>query len=216
MQQPDAFRPELPSKAQILQLPVFKNLPRSSIVVLQTTKQCQEISAALHSADYLGFDTESKPTFNVGDVSTGPHVIQLATAKRAYIFYANHETWAFLTPILENKDIIKIGFGLKNDRALFNKKGIQLDGLIDLSKAFSAFGVKQTLGIKTAVACLLQQQFIKSKKISTSNWSAQPLSEAQIAYAAADAYGCVMVYQKLVALRMIMTAHPPNSIKPSL
>ena len=36
-------------------------------------------------AQAWGFDTESKPTFKVGEVSDGPHILQLATAERAWV-----------------------------------------------------------------------------------------------------------------------------------
>lgn len=62
------------------------------------------------------------------------------------------------------------------------------------------------MGIKNAIALLFQQQFPKSKKISTSNWSTKRLSPAQIEYAAADAYGCVVIYQKLLQLGLVQTA----------
>ena len=195
--------PTLPSKEQITAFPLFQSLPASAVYSIKTADECKAVAAALEHAVVLGFDTESKPTFKVGEVSTGPHIIQLATASHAYLFYVNTETWAFLKPILENKQQLKVGFGLKNDRALFRKKGIQLEGIVDLSKAFSGFGLKQTMGIKNAMALLFQVHFIKSKKMSTSNWSVKQLSAAQIAYAAADAYGCVVIYQKLIHLGLV-------------
>ena len=196
----------LPSKEQIASFPLFKSLPNSSVYSIKTTDECKKIESEIQHAAFLGFDTESKPTFKVGEVSTGPHIIQLATASKAYLFYVNADTWTFLKPILENKQQLKVGFGLKNDRALFHKKGIQLEGIVDLSKAFSGLGLKQTMGIKNAMALLFQVHFIKSKKISTSNWSVKQLSPAQIAYAAADAYGCVVIYQKLLQLGLVQTA----------
>jgi hypothetical protein len=34
----------------------------------------------------IGFDTESKPTFRKGEVSTGPHLVQLATDAHVFLF----------------------------------------------------------------------------------------------------------------------------------
>ncbi len=93
----------------------------------------------------MGFDSESKPTFNVGEVSTGPHLIQLATLEKAYLFQLNDDIWQFLQPVFANRDQIKVGFGLKNDAHLFGKKGIQLNSVIELSKCFGSFGFKSPL-----------------------------------------------------------------------
>jgi ribonuclease D len=47
------------------------------------------------------------------------------------------------------------------------------------------------------VAVLFQQRFIKSKKASTSNWAQPRLSEAQLVYAANDAYAAIRVFNAL-------------------
>ena len=110
----------------------------------------------------FGFDTESKPTFTKGEVSTGPHLIQLATLDKAYLFQVNSESLAFLAPILNNPERIKVGFGRKSDFQLFRKKGIEIQGNIELSKSFSHFGFNNTVGIKHAMALLYQVNFIKN------------------------------------------------------
>ncbi len=193
----------LPSKEQIALLPAFQNLNLDNIVVIQNLAQCKAIETALKQATLLGFDSESKPTFSKGEIQTGPHLIQLATATTVYLFQMNAETWRFLTPLLANPQQLKAGFGLKNDAHLFRKKGIELNGVIELSKCFSSFGIKHTMGVKNAIALLFQQHFPKSKKISTSNWAAKNLSRAQIEYAAADAYACVLIFNELSRLNLL-------------
>ena len=56
---------------------------------------------------------------------------------------------------------------------------------------------QQTTLLKRAIALLFQHYFVKSKKISTSNWSGKQLSPQQINYAAADAYAALLIYQYL-------------------
>ena len=184
-------------KTSIRQLPLFQNLPASQIFVLQTHAQCEALCQPLITASTLGFDTESKPTFKVGEVSTGPHLIQLATEQQAYLFQVNDETLRFLAPILSNPLQHKVGFGLKNDRIIFRKKGIEIDGIVELSKQFSSFGFKQQMGVQKAVALLFGQYLPKSKRVSTSNWAAKSLSPQQIDYAAADAYAALRIFQEL-------------------
>ncbi|MDQ9020981.1 3'-5' exonuclease [Acinetobacter sichuanensis] len=193
----------LPSKEDIQKLPRFQNLTIKNIVVISSLQQCQTIENEIKNAEILGFDSESKPTFNKGEIQTGPHLIQLATTEKAYLFQVSVEILLFLKPILENPDQIKVGFGLKNDAHLFRKKGIEFKNIVDLSKCFSSFGIKNPVGIKNAMALLFQVNFPKSKTISTSNWARKSLTQPQIEYAAADAYAPVLIFKELQRLAII-------------
>lgn len=193
------------SKEQIRTLPVFQNLSADRILVIQTLDQCKAIQAELASIQIFGFDTESKPTFKVGEKSTGPHLIQLATANQAYLFQVSPEILAFLKPILENEQQLKVGFGLKNDAHIFRGKDIQPNAMIDLSKSFASFGYRSQVGIQTAIALLFQRYFAKSKKVSTSNWSVKNLSPQQINYAAADAYAALLCFEQLYQQQLLTT-----------
>ena len=53
------------------------------------------------------------------------------------------------------------------------------------------------MGVKGAVAVLFNQRFIKSKKAATSNWANPHLTEAQLIYAANDAYAAYRVWTAL-------------------
>ena len=217
-----SLNPVLPSKEQIQQLPIFQNIPLQQIQVIHSLQQCHAIEQELKTCTLFGFDSESKPTFNKGEVSTGPHLIQLASRDKAYLFQISPAILEFLKPIFENKNQIKVGFGLKNDAHLFRKKGIELHNVIELSKCFSAFGFSNPMGLKNAMALLFQVNFPKSKKISTSNWARKILTPHQIEYAAADAYAPVLVFEELLRLGLLpktITRHlfklsmQPNTIK---
>ncbi|WP_111860780.1 3'-5' exonuclease [Acinetobacter sp. CFCC 10889] len=203
----------LPSKEYIQSLPRFQNLASEKILVINTLQQCQSIEAELKIATILGFDSESKPTFNKGEVQTGPHLIQLATFEKAYLFQVSDEILNFLKPIFENKDQIKVGFGLKNDAHLFRKKGIELNSVIELSKCFGSFGLNNPVGIKNAMALLFKVNFPKSKSISTSNWARKNLTIPQIEYAAADAYAPVLIFEELLRLGLLPKTIPNTSLK---
>ena len=203
----------LPSKEQIQAFPVFQNLPMQQIQVINRLEQCHVFEQELKSHAVLGFDSESKPTFKVGEVSTGPHLIQLATLDKAYLFQMNDSIWDFLKPIFASREQIKVGFGLKNDAHLFRKKGIELNSVIELSKCFKAFGLNNPVGLKNAMALLFQVNFPKSKRISTSNWASKKLSPAQIDYAAADAYAPVLVFEELLRRDLLPREIPNTSLK---
>lgn len=202
-------------KASIQQLPPFKNLNHQNIVVIENIEQCKTIEEELKAAIFLGFDSESKPTFRVGEVSTGPHLIQLATEHKAYLFHVNSSTLKFLQPILSNPKQLKVGFGLKNDKHIFHKKGIELESCVDLVKGFSHFGFTQQMGVQKAVALLFGQYLSKSKKVGTSNWAQKPLNSQQISYAAADAYAALLVFLEL-RKQNLLPAHISQTIQTAL
>lgn len=207
--------PSLLDKASIQQLPPFKNLNHQNIVVIENIEQCKTIEEELKAAIFLGFDSESKPTFRVGEVSTGPHLIQLATEHKAYLFHVNSSTLKFLQPILSNQKQLKVGFGLKNDKHIFHKKDIELESCIDLAKGFSHFGFTQQMGVQKAVALLFGQYLSKSKKVGTSNWAQKPLTPQQISYAAADAYAALLVFLEL-RKQNLLPAHISQTIQTAL
>lgn len=189
-------------------LPPYEGLALADIVLVKSELDAAEALAALAGADVIGFDTESKPTFSKGEESTGPHLVQLATDERAWLFQIGsapgEHLRAVLRAVLEAPGILKVGFGLGDDiRRLRNKLGIETDNVIDLSTALRR-GERNALGAKTAVARFFGQQLQKSKRITTTNWAQPRLSEKQILYAADDAHVALRIYRHWRALQ---TAH---------
>ena len=103
-----------------------------------------------------------------------------------------------MSALLESPSIIKAGFGLGDDKKRITcKLGVDLQGVLDLNVVFKAKGYRKDMGVRGAVAVLFNKRFIKSKKASTSNWANPQLTEAQIIYAANDAYAAMRVYAAL-------------------
>ena len=78
-----------------------------------------------------------------------------------------------------------------------HKLGVEPAGVLELNHVFRERGYRKDMGVKGAVAVLFSQRFIKSRKATTSNWAAPRLTEAQIIYAANDAYAAIRVYEAL-------------------
>ena len=188
-----------PDKDAIALLPPFERLGLDRITLVNTGKQAQSAWDALLQAPAWGFDTESKPTFKVGEQSDGPHILQLATAERAWVFQLHDpECRAVAADLLARGGIAKAGFGLGDDRKrIVHKLGIDPQGILELNTIFRERGYRKDMGVKGAVAVLFNQRFIKSKKAATSNWANARLSEAQLVYAANDAYAAIRVWQAL-------------------
>jgi ribonuclease D len=189
----------VPSKADIAALPPFQTLGLEHIVLVATAEQAVQAQAVLAGAVVLGFDTESKPTFKVGEVSTGPHTVQLATAQRAYVFQLRDASCRqVVCDLLTNPVILKVGFGLSGDHAQIQRTlGVSPANVLDINRLFRAQGHIKEIGVKTAVALVFGQRFVKSRKATTSNWANSQLTDAQLLYAANDAWAALRVYEAM-------------------
>ena len=191
--------PATPDKEQINLLEPFDRMGLQHIQLVDTAARALEALKALQNEKALGFDTESKPTFVKNEASFGPHIVQLSSLQRAWIFQLEDaECRRAVGMLLESPHIIKAGFGLGDDKKRITYKlGVDLQGVLDLNAVFREKGYRKDMGVRGAVAVLFNQRFIKSKKASTSNWANPQLTEAQLVYAANDAYAAMRVYAKL-------------------
>jgi ribonuclease D len=188
-----------PTKAETRLLSPFFGLGLQAVIVPATDRDFAVAAVETSRAAMVGFDTESKPTFAVGEVSTGPHVAQFATASKAFIFQLSHpHCRPTLDEVLASSAVQKVGFGLASDRVQIRKKlGIEAKALIDLDTIFREQGYRHTAGVRAAVAIVLNQNFQKSKRVTTTNWSLPHLTPAQLLYAAKDAYAAFKVMEAL-------------------
>jgi RNA polymerase sigma factor for flagellar operon FliA len=203
-------------------LPPYEGIRLADVRLVRTRQDADGALAALLASDAIGFDTESKPTFQKGEQSTGPHLVQLATDEHAYLFQIGMHKPApvvggspppvvpgidVLRAVLESSAILKVGFGLGDDlRRLRAKLGIETHNVLDLSTALRR-GERNALGAKTAVARFFGQRLQKSRKITTTNWALPRLSDKQILYAADDAHVALRIYRH-------WRANPPPPLPP--
>lgn len=207
-------------------LPPYEGIALADVRLVRSRQDADGALAALLACDAIGFDTESKPTFQKGEQSTGPHLVQLATDQHAYLFQigarplpapAPSASGAAAPPaiagidvlraVLESPAILKVGFGLGDDlRRLRAKLGIETRNVLDLSTALRR-GERNALGAKTAVARFFGKRLQKSRKITTTNWALPRLTDKQILYAADDAHVALRIYRH-------WRAHPPPPLPP--
>jgi ribonuclease D len=188
-----------PTKAETGLLPPFPGLPLERIFVPQNEAEFADATAHILAAGAVGFDTEAKPTFAPGEVSSGPHVVQFALPDRAYLFQLHRpESLPCLLQILQSAAVRKVGFGLEQDRGQIHARlGVVMQALLDLNGHFRQQGYGTSMGVRAAVGVVLHQRFHKSKKTTTSNWAQPQLSPTQMLYAANDAYAALRVYLAL-------------------
>lgn len=189
----------LPDRETIAGLPEFSRLGVADITAVVAADAARAAQAVLGATELLGFDTESRPTFVRGEGSDGPHVVQFATSHHAWVFQLNDPVCReVVIELLHSPSVVKVGFGLSSDRQrLAAKLGAEPRALIDVDVLFRQRGYRKEVGVKAAVALVFGQRFVKSRRLTTSNWASPRLSPAQLVYAANDAYAAIRVYQAL-------------------
>ena len=189
----------IPGKDEIALLEPFERLALDRIVLVATLAQAEAAYRELAASNVWGFDTESKPTFLKDQVSEGPHVVQLSTLDKAWVFQL-HDAGCreAVAGLLALQGVVKAGFGLGDDRRrIVSKLRVDPAGVLELNAVFRERGWRKDMGVKAAVAVLFNRRFIKSKKATTSNWANPRLTEAQLVYAANDAYAAARVFDAL-------------------
>jgi ribonuclease D len=188
-----------PTKDEIKLLEPFVGLTLEHIYVPSTAEEFASATAEIKAAGIVGFDTESKPTFVVGDISEGPHVVQFALHDNAYLFQLHRaDGIPYLLDLLQSEQLIKVGFGLKSDRGnILAKLGVHFNAVVDLNTVFSMDGYHKELGVRAAVGFVLKQRFAKPRHVTTTNWSQPQLTPQQMLYAANDAYAALKVLEAL-------------------
>lgn len=200
-------RPLAPTKAETALLSPFPGLKVEQVHLPRSQAECRQAVDHILAAGVAGFDTEARPTFRVGEKSDGPHLVQFALTDRAYLFQLHRsECEKASAELISSTQILKVGFGLKNDREqIRDRLGIDLQHVLDLDQIFRQLGYRGQIGVRGAMGSLLKLGFKKSKSTTTSNWARRELSTSQILYAANDAYAALTIMDALKNDGMLQT-----------
>ena len=168
---------------------------KGRIFVIDTPNKADRAVNYLSGFNYLGFDTETRPTFTKGNTNNVA-LIQLATDKRCYLFQLNRIGFsASLVRLLSDVNVRKIGLSLKDDFTVMSRRmKFTPQGFVDLQKIVSEHDIAD-IGLQKIYAILFQKKISKRQQLS--NWEVDVLSEAQKKYAALDAWACLKIYEKL-------------------
>jgi len=165
------------------------------IQVLDTLEAFEKAIREMAREPVLGFDTETRPSFKKGKVYP-TSIIQIATLEQAWIIRVGRMGYpATLLELLSGETPVKIGLGLQDDlRRLRADFQFEPRGFLDLQHYVEAFRIDEK-GLKKISGIVLNRRISKSQQVS--NWDADVLSEAQLRYAATDAWICLMIYNSL-------------------
>jgi ribonuclease D len=168
---------------------------KGEIVLVDDLKIFYKVFPRLLGSGLLGFDTETKPTFRKGS-KNAVSLIQLSTGSLACLFRINKIGFPEeLIKLLSDPSVIKAGVAVHDDiRFLKGIKKFSPGGFVDLQSFVREYGI-QSSGLKKLAAIVLG--FRISKRQQVTDWEAEQLSEAQLIYAATDAWVCYQIYNKL-------------------
>jgi ribonuclease D len=168
------------------------------IHLIRRSEQVGPAVRQLEKERVLGFDTEARPTFRVGQ-SHLPAVLQLVGEQAAYIFQLRQcRLSQGLRRLLADPQIIKAGVAWDRDvKELKRLAPFEPAGFVDVGELARQAGCPNP-GLRGLAPLLLG--FRVSKRPQTSNWAQRTLTQAQIEYAATDAWVGRELYQKLQRL----------------
>lgn len=178
------------------------NLPRvlfkGRIFVVISKNETNSAIDYLLSQKLLGIDTETRPIFKKGDNHL-VSLLQVSTKDTCFLFRLN---FTGITPaikrFLEDQTVTKVGLSLHDDFLSLHKRANFTPGsFIDLQNLVGQIGIED-MSLQKLYANLFGEKISKRQQLS--NWDSPVLTEAQKLYAATDAWACVQLYEKLMAL----------------
>ncbi|HEX2974901.1 MAG TPA: 3'-5' exonuclease [Bacteroidales bacterium] len=171
---------------------------KGEIVLVDNMEAFYDVIPRLKGSKVLGFDTETRPNFKRGKRNK-VSLIQLSTGNLACLFRINKIGLPDeLLDILSDPDITKAGVAIHDDiRFLKTIRKFNPAGFIDLQPFVKDYGI-QSSGLKKLTAIVLG--FRISKRQQVTDWEAEQLTEAQMIYAATDAWVCHEIYLKLTGI----------------
>lgn len=167
--------------------------------IIVCTEFCDHYTSTINFLNHqtiLGFDTETRPSFKKG-ISNKTTLIQFSTHDTAVLFrLINYKIPDLVIRLLENNNIKKVGVGIAQDiRQLQELRKFNPIGFIDLQTLAKKNGI-ETLSLRKLCEHFLSKKISKRQQLS--NWELKELTEAQIRYAATDAYAALLIYEKMI------------------
>ena len=184
-------------KHAITALPPLKFPGR--IIVIQSADETEKAVDYLLSADILGVDTETKPSFKRGE---NHKVSLLQVSNRATCFlFRLHRTG--MTPaiirLLEDTTVLKVGLSWHDDIMMLKKRCDFTPGLfVDLQDLVGNIGIEDR-SLQKLYANVFGMKISKRQRLT--NWESDVLSDGQKLYAATDAWSCINLYEEIMMLK---------------
>ena len=169
------------------------------IIVVYTEQEAEKAVDYLLSQPILGFDTETRPSFEKGK-QYKCSLLQVATNTHCFLFRLNHLGMCpAVRRLLGDKAVTKVGLAWNNDLASLRQLGaFDTGSFIDLQNMVKEIGIEDQSLVKI-YANLFNERISKTDRLS--NWERDVLKDSQKVYAAIDAWACIRIYEELLRLK---------------
>ncbi|TPX51394.1 hypothetical protein SeLEV6574_g00343 [Synchytrium endobioticum] len=164
----------------------------------------------IESAAVVGFDIEWRVTYQKGACVRPTAVVQVCSDEHVVVFHAFHmrELPQGLMDLIMSKTCIKAGVNIRGDAQRLHKDfNVKMESwceLTHLAKAVYPDKFKDIKAHRMSLQSLVEALFNKTldkSAVRTSNWEVFPLSNAQMTYAANDAFASLALYRHLMQVR---------------
>jgi ribonuclease D len=192
------------TKDEINALPVDRY--EGEIALITQQQQLTTAFDEIMQHPVVGFDTESKPAFRRG-VWNPIALLQISIPEKTFIIRITHTAFdTLIRDFFASEQVKKVGISIRDDLKDLRKtwaltgnppEAFHTEALVDLNDIAHQLEVPH-LGVRRLTAIFLG--FRVSKSQQTSNWENPELTEAQLRYAATDAWVCLEIYKKLKTL----------------
>ncbi|MEQ1772853.1 MAG: 3'-5' exonuclease [Burkholderiales bacterium] len=195
---PEGIAPSI-SREDLAALPVRHY--EGPVCVVATRTELDAAITDIASESVVGFDTETRPTFRKGE-HYEPSLVQVATARAVYLFQLRRvDVIPGLADMLSEPRIVKAGVAVARDlHDLKQVFSFTEKNVIDLGVIARRHGLEQT-GVRNLAGLFLGCRVTKGAR--TSNWAANTLTPAQIAYAATDAWIGRELYLRFKSMALV-------------
>jgi ribonuclease D len=167
------------------------------VTVVSRADEVAAVREHLRGETLLGFDTETRPAFRVGERHPVA-LLQLAGAEHVFVFQL--QGIGALDPLFEilaDPAVLKVGVEVQHDVAeLARLRAFTPRGFVDVGGLARERDVRTT-GLRSLCAMFLGGRLAKGTK--TSDWSRRELTAGQVMYAATDAWAGRELYLRLAA-----------------
>ncbi len=182
---------------------LIADLPRvlfpGKIEVIVSESCAERAVKFLMKQPLLGLDTETRPSFKKGKMYK-VSLLQVCSGDVCFLFRLNKIGLpGCLIKLLGDRKIKKIGLSWHDDlHALTGRKQFQLGTFIDLQDLAAKMGIEDR-SLQKLYANIMGQKISKGQQLS--NWEADNLTEAQMLYAATDAWACFELYKEMTRMQ---------------
>jgi len=172
-----------------------KGVFHGSIEIVDTEAGVNAACDYLLKCPRLGFDTETRPSFKAG-VTNKVALLQLSSEERCFLFRLSRMRLdKAILKVLSNPDIIKVGAAVHDDlKGLQSLRRFRPAGFVDLQSIAGQYGIGEK-SVRKLAAIVLGYGISKAQRLS--NWEAASYTQAQMSYAATDAWVCLEIYNKM-------------------